>query len=111
MNRMLAVITCLAAFAVVGCDETEEAITDLRAEEACDDYCDKKFSCAEDDPTSEEDEACENDCVTSLEDTCGENDRQGAIEKLNECVEEEECGDFTACLIFEAAPECFDFTD
>lgn len=111
MKRLLSVVTCLAALSAFGCDETEEAVNDLRAEEACDDYCDKKFSCGDESPTDEEDEACEDDCVASLEDTCGENDREGAIEKLNECVEEDECGDFTACLVFEAAPECFDFTD
>lgn len=111
MKRLFAVLTCLAAIHATGCGEAEEAVNDVRAAEACDDYCDKKFACADEEPTNEEDDACEDDCQNTLEDTCGDNDREGAIDKLNECVEEDSCGDFTACLIFEAAPECFDFTD
>lgn len=110
MKRLIATLACLGLFSITGCGEAEEAVNDLRAIEACDDYCDKKFDCADEEVTDEEDDACEQECVDDLEDVCGPENREDAIETLNGCVENS-CGDFTACLVFDAAPECFGFVD
>jgi hypothetical protein len=75
---------------------------------ACRHYCAKEFDCNNDDPTSGEADDCVSSCRESIEDNCG-NDNQGAAnDKIEECVDKS-CVDFWACMVFEAAPECFDF--
>lgn len=103
-----------AAFALIACgeakEEIEETVDDVRAAEACDDYCDKLADCADEEMTESEDDACEARCEDDLRDNCGEDDRPAAVEKINECVEMS-CGEFAGCMVFEAAPACFGFVD
>lgn len=100
----------IGALATTACGEAEDAVEEVQALEACDDYCDRKFECADEDPTDEEDDECTNECEDTLNNTCDRENRDQAIETLNDCVDNS-CGEFTACLVFEAAPECFDFVD
>ena len=87
-----------------------EGMDDSDSQDACEDYCVKKFDCEEYNPTSDESTACINDCVNSIEDNCG-NDRQGAAnDKIDECVDKS-CADFYACMVFTPAPACFDFVN
>lgn len=109
MFRLTAAIAALALLPLTACDEAEDVVEDLQAAEACDDYCDKVADCNDEEPTAEDDAACEDRCMDDLRDACGEDDRPAAVEKINECVEMS-CGEFAGCLVFDAAPACFGFT-
>jgi hypothetical protein len=98
----------LLTIGLMGCEETQEAADDVSSEAICGDYCDKRFDCEDHDPSSDEDEACVNQCRDSIEDNCGNDYQVAANEKMEECVDLG-CTEFWACMVFEAAPECFDF--
>lgn len=98
------------ALASSGCGSAKEAVDDFNSKNTCEDYCDKRFSCDNTEPTSDETDTCVSNCRSSMEDDCGNENQADATDKINECVDES-CSAFTACMVFEAAPECFGFTD
>lgn len=106
----IALSTCGLTVTLTSCGATEEAVEDVRSWEACDDYCDRKFDCADESPSAEEDQACTDECIDTIDDTCGAEYRSDAIDQLNTCVEQS-CGEFYSCLVFETAPACFGFVD
>jgi len=106
----IALSTIGLSAALSGCGAAEDAVEDVRALEACDDYCDRKFDCADESPSAEEDRACTDECVDTIDDTCDAEHRSDAIDTLNECVEMS-CGEFYTCLVFDTAPACFGFVD
>jgi hypothetical protein len=91
-----------------GCDNTKEAIDNLGSRIQCADYCDKKADCASSEDSSESRDDCISDCRQSIEDNCGNEHQEAANDKIDECVDKN-CIEFTACMVFEAAPECFGF--
>ena len=86
----------------------KEQIDNFDSHVACNHYCDKKFDCNDDDPTSDELEACVSDCRGSIEDDCGNDNQAEANDTIEGCVDEA-CTDFWACMVFDTAPECFGF--
>lgn len=110
LHATVAALSIIGLSALAGCGAAEDAVEDARSWEACDDYCDRKFDCADESPTSEEDQACTDECIDTLDDTCDAEHRSEAIDTLNDCVELS-CGDFYACLVFDTAPACFGFVD
>lgn len=110
LHATLFALSTLGLAGLAGCGTAEDAVEDVRALEACDDYCDRKSDCADETLTDEEDEACTNECIDTIDDTCDAEYRSEAIDTLNDCVEMS-CGDFYACLVFDSAPACFGFVD
>ena len=93
-----------------GCEATQEAADDSDTHAMCQDYCSKKFDCEDHQPNSDETDGCVNGCRNSIEDNCGNNRQAAANDKIAECVDRG-CVDFWACMVFEAAPSCFDFVN
>lgn len=87
-----------------------EAIDDINSSVTCRSYCTKSFDCNEEDPTTEQDQDCVSACRDSMEDECGNEHQAAANEQVNDCVDLA-CGEFWTCMVFEAAPECFGFSD
>jgi len=81
---------------------------DFNARIACQDYCTKKFSCENRNPTGDETRACVGACRNSIENNCGNEHQAAATEKIEECVDKG-CVEFLVCLVFSAAPACFGF--
>jgi hypothetical protein len=93
-----------AGLAGSGCEATDNF--DSRV--ACRHYCTKAFDCNDDDPTDDEFSDCVSDCRNSIEDNCGNEHQAAANDTIEECVDMD-CVDFWACMVFDAAPACFDF--
>jgi hypothetical protein len=106
---VLAAVALLFAVGLAG-SCTEEAKDDFKSRIACRHYCDKKFDCQDHDPSADELDECVGDCRNSIEDNCGNEHPQAANDKIEECVDKN-CGEFLACMVFDAAPECFGFVD
>ena len=87
-----------------------EQLDDWNSEVACGDYCDKKADCDNSTPTSDETHACIDSCRNSIEDDCGNDHQAAANDRIGECVDKG-CVDFWACMVFDAAPECYGFVN
>jgi hypothetical protein len=74
----------------------------------CQDYCDKKFDCNSQDPSSDEINTCVSECRTSIEDNCGNEHQAAANDLIGECVDQG-CAEFWTCMHLEAAPKCHGF--
>jgi len=85
-----------------------EAMDNFNSQIACQDYSAKKFDCENRTPTGDETDASVSACRNSIEDNCGNEHQAAANDKIAECVDKG-CADFWACMVFEAAPECFGF--
>jgi hypothetical protein len=101
---IVSVMTLTSGLALA-CNSPEETFDNIDSRVQCKNYCDKLESCGDDDV---DDDACVSDCRGTIEDVCG-NEHQGAAnDKIAECVDKG-CAEFSACMVFEAAPECFGF--
>lgn len=98
-------ILLLTVLALSACGEK---LDDVNSEAACTNYCDKMFACDELDPTSDEQETCVSECRDTIENECGNDAQSGANTIIQECVDLA-CDDFWPCMVYEEAPECFDF--
>ncbi len=107
---ILAAGALLVSFGLMGCEVTQEAADDFSSEVTCGAYCDKRFDCEDHEPSSNERDTCVSECRNSIEDDCGNDHQAAANEKIDECVDRG-CTEFWACMVFEAAPECFDFVN
>jgi len=87
-----------------------EQLDDWNSEITCGDYCDKKADCNGASPTFEENNACVGACRNSIEDDCGNEHQAAANEQIDECVDKG-CTDFWACMVFDAAPDCYGFVN
>jgi len=105
---VLAASALLLSIGLTGCEETQETADDVSSEAICGDYFDKKFDCEDLDPSSGESDSCVSECRDSIEDNCGNDYQDAANNKIEECVDLS-CAEFWTCMVFEAAPECFDF--
>lgn len=106
-TRLATALLLLSIGLMGSCGEDAD---DIDSQNACEDYCAKKFACEDYNPTSDESSVCVTDCVNTIENNCG-NDRQGAAnDKINECVDKS-CTEFYSCMVFSAAPSCFDFVN
>jgi len=83
-------------------------IDDFDSRIVCGDYCTKKSDCNNSNPTSDETDACVGSCRNSIEDNCGNEHQAEANDKIGECVDKG-CVEFWACMVFDAAPECYGF--
>lgn len=108
---VLAVITLLSAAGLMafGCDDAKKAKDNFDSRITCEKYCNKKFDCADQDASGDESDTCVSACRNSIEDKCGNNHQAAANAKIETCVDKG-CAEFTVCMVFEAAPECFGFT-
>jgi hypothetical protein len=100
-------VILLSALALTSC---REKLDDFNSEVACTDYCDKKYACDDNEPTDTEHDDCVSVCRSTIENECGNEHQQEANEAIQECVDMS-CDDFWACMVFDVAPECFDFVD
>jgi len=91
----------------IGCG-AEEAINDFNSKNTCEDYCAKNFECNSVAPTTDETDVCVSDCRASMENDCGNENQDAANDQINECVDKG-CAEFWACMVFDAAPECYGF--
>ena len=91
-----------------GCESTQEAIDNFDSRVACDHYCDKNFDCQNKSPTGDETDTCVSKCRDSIEDKCGNEHQAAANDHIEDCVNKA-CADFWACMVFDAAPECYGF--
>ena len=109
---LLAAVALLFSIGLVGAcgTDAEDAKNDFDSKVACRDYCDKKFDCLDQDSTSDEYNDCVGDCRDSIEDNCGNDHQAAANDQIEECVDKG-CVEFWACMIFDAAPDCFGFVD
>ena len=98
----------LLTIGLMGCEITQETVDDVSSEAICGDYCDKSFDCGDYDPSSAENDTCISQCRDSIEDNCGNDHQLAANDRIKECVDLG-CAEFWACMVFDAAPECFDF--
>lgn len=103
-----AVLLLSAGLLGTGCDNAQEAVDNFDSRAACDDYCSKKFDCADQTPTSAETSACVGACRNSIEDNCGNEHQAAANDAIGDCVDKG-CADFWGCMTFDAAPECYGF--
>lgn len=85
-----------------------EAKDNFDSELTCTSYCTKTYDCQDVEPTATEQDECIASCRNSIEDECGNDNQAAANDKVNECVDLA-CDEFTTCMVFEAAPECFGF--
>lgn len=97
----------LAALSLSACREKRD---DANSEAACTSYCDKKYACNEYEPTDLELDGCISECGTSIANNCGNVAQAEANAIIESCVDLA-CDDFWPCLVFDEAPECFDFVD
>jgi hypothetical protein len=93
-----------------GCESTQEAADDSATLASCQDYCDKRFDCDDYQADSSEIDACVNVCRDSIEDGCGNNRQSDANDIIDDCVDRN-CVDFLECMVFEDAPNCFNFVN
>jgi hypothetical protein len=109
--KHLSVIGSLAlATIAVGLLASCEASDNLGSRIACSQYCDKDYDCQDVAPSTDEYSSCVSSCRNAIEDNCGNDYQDAANHKIYECVDKS-CTDFHVCMVFEAAPECFAFTD
>lgn len=103
-------MTAMLSIGVMGsaCERTQETIDDLDSRITCRDYCNKKADCEQHDASRDELDACVSDCRSAIEDDCGNEHQAAANDKIAECVDQS-CTEFWACMVFDAAPECFAF--
>lgn len=92
----------------VGCEDTKEAKDNFDSRIVCNDYCDKKSDCASSSMSDGEITDCVASCRNSIENNCGNEHQEEANDTLGQCVDQS-CAEFTACIVFDAAPECFGF--
>lgn len=85
-----------------------EVFDDANSQRTCQEYCSKKFDCGNRQPTENETNTCVGSCRNSIEDNCGNDHQAGANEKIGQCTDKS-CAEFGACMVFDAAPECFGF--
>lgn len=85
-----------------------EAVDNYNSRIACEHYCAKNFSCQDKSPSSDETSACVANCRDSIEDRCGNDHQDAANDQIEECVDKS-CAEFWACMVFDAAPDCFGF--
>lgn len=90
------------------CEDTREAVDNLDSRIVCAEYCTKKSDCDGSDPSDDENSACINACRSSIENDCGNENQAAANDKIGDCVDKS-CVDFSVCMVFESAPECFGF--
>jgi hypothetical protein len=105
------VAALLLSVGLFGCEgsSVRESIDNIETKHfVCDDYCDKKFGCMNQTPTSEASNTCVKDCSNTIENNCGNEHQAAANDKMGECVDKS-CANFLTCLVFESAPECFGF--
>jgi hypothetical protein len=93
-----------------GCEDTREAVDNLDSRAVCAQYCTKKYDCEGADPTDDEKTDCVNGCRNSIEDDCGNENQAAANDRIGECVDKS-CDEFSACMVFDTAPECFGFVN
>jgi hypothetical protein len=105
----LALLPLLLAVGWLGSGCGEE-IDDFESQAACRDYCAKSFDCDNYVPTSAETDDCVADCRNAIEDECGNEHQAAANDQIQQCVDMG-CTDFHACMVFDAAPECYGFVD
>lgn len=103
-------ISITLAAAVLALSACKEDVEDFNSAAACTNYCEKKFDCDQYDATNDEVADCVATCRDSIEDYCGNDVQQEANNKIQECVDLS-CDDFWACMVFDVAPECFDFVE
>lgn len=87
-----------------GCD----SVDNFNSQVACSHYCSKNFDCQDKTPTGDESSTCIGKCRNSIEDECGNEHQDAANKKIEECVDKG-CADFWACMVFDAAPNCYGF--
>jgi len=104
---VVAPFVALAFGGLLGCTE---AADDLRTRVSCADYCSKSFECRGQDPSNDESRACVSNCRDSMENRCGNDNQAAANQAINRCVDRS-CAEFRACMVFDAAPECFGFVN
>ena len=100
----------LLPLAILALSACKEDVADINSEAACTNYCEKKFDCEQYDATNSEVDACVSNCRDSIEDNCGNDVQEDANAKIQECVDLS-CDDFWPCMVFDDAPECFDFVE
>ncbi len=110
-QKLFLMLCCLAILTVLGtsCSDAVKAVDNFNSRLVCQNYCDKKFACAEQSPSSDQSSDCVSACRDAIENKCGNENQAAANDKIAECVDKN-CVEFTACMVFSAAPECFGFT-
>jgi hypothetical protein len=86
----------------------QETVDNIDSRVACREYCAKRFACADQNPTNEESSDCTRACRSNIEDDCGNEHQAAANDAIHRCVDLS-CVEFGACMVFEAAQECFAF--
>lgn len=94
----------------LGCEETSEAKENYDSKQTCEDYCVKKYDCADVNPTEAQSTSCVNLCRDSIEDNCGNANQDAANDKLDTC-NNQTCDQFAQCVVFAEEPGCFGFAD
>ncbi len=109
-SSWLAAVALLLAVGLLGsgCEAATEAKDNFDSRAASEDYCAKKFDCASHTPTGAETDTCVGDARSSIENNCGNEHQAAANDRIEECVDKG-CVEFQACMVFQAAPECFGF--
>jgi len=103
-----AIVAMLLAGGLIGsCGETKD---NFDSQIVCGDYCTKKFDCDGVNPTGDQSSSCVAACRNSIEDNCGNDHQAAANDKIGECVDKN-CVDFWACMVFDAAPDCYGFVN
>jgi len=110
VGSFVALLFTIGLMGACGGDTSEESKDNFNSQVACNKYCTKHFDCKDVEPTDEETDDCISSCRNAIEDNCGNDNQQAANDKIEECVDQG-CTDFGACMVFEAAPDCFGFVD
>ena len=103
-------ISITLTVAVLALSACKEDLEDFNSAAACTNYCEKQYDCDQYDATNDEVADCVANCRDSIEDNCGNDVQQDANDKIQECVDLS-CDDFWTCMVFDTAPECFDFVE
>jgi hypothetical protein len=85
-------------------------VNNTSSEINCAAYCSKDYDCDNVEPSSDDTDACVNSCRDSIEDNCGNDYQAEANAQIADCVDLA-CSEFRTCMVFEAAPACFEFVD
>lgn len=85
-----------------------ETLDNIDSRVACSEYCSKSFQCDGVNPSRNQTSDCVRSCRSSIEEECGNVHQAAANDAIRGCVDYA-CTEFAACMVFDAAPECFAF--
>jgi len=94
-------VALAVVFGGTGCDDFNSMV-------ACQHYCDRNFECVGSEPTDDDFSTCVANCRDSIENECGNEYQAEANDHIEDCVDMG-CVGFWACMVFDAAPQCYGF--